>query len=155
LVTAKIDDLQDFVNVTPDQCIAHLKLLEAFNQLREDVGNTDHLFGIESPPSTGKVEKSEKTPLVHGVDLNALAQVRVREKRWAVFVARAVDRFEQWWDACVPATIQGAPCEKLTGKVLCERKGIENIAYMGRPIVQLGSRDHLPPLGKCTKDCAS
>jgi hypothetical protein len=135
--------------VTPDQCIAHLKLLETFNQLREDVGNTDNLFGINSPPSTEKKDKSEKPPLeVQGVDLNNLAEVRVREKRWAVFVARAVDRFEKWWDVCVPATIQGAPCEKLTGKVLCEKKGIENIAYNGSAIVQLGSRDHLPPLGK-------
>jgi hypothetical protein len=135
--------------VTPDQCIAHLKLLEAFNQLREDIGNTNNLFGIQSPPSKEKVEKSEKTPLVRGVDLDALAQVRVREKRWAVFVARAVDRFEKWWDACVPATFQGAPCEKLTGKVLCEKKGLEYIAQLGNAIVQLGSRDHLPPIGRC------
>jgi hypothetical protein len=82
------------------------------------------------------------------VDLNNLAQVRVREKRWAVFVARAVDRFEKWWDVCVPATLQGAPCEKLTGKALCEQKGIENVAYNGSAIVQLGSRDQLPPLGE-------
>ncbi|KAF2667462.1 hypothetical protein BT63DRAFT_426332 [Microthyrium microscopicum] len=134
------------INVTPDQCIAHLKLLEAFHQLREDIGNTDNLFDIQSPPSTEELQQPEKTPIVHGVDLDALAQVRVREKRWAVFVARAVDRFEKWWDTCVPTTIQGAPCAKLTGKTLCEQKGIDRIALMGDAIMQLGGRDHLPPL---------
>jgi hypothetical protein len=134
------------INVTPDQCTAHLKLLEAFNQLREDIGNTDGLFGINSPTFNEKEEKSEKSPQ-KGQDMHALAEVRVREKRWAVFVARAVDRFEKWWDTCVPATLQGSPCEKLTSKVICEKKDLQNIALTGNAIVQLGARDHLPPIG--------
>jgi hypothetical protein len=27
---------------------------------------------------------------------------RIREKRWAVYTARAVDRYTKWWDACPP-----------------------------------------------------
>lgn len=147
-VPNSVNELQNGVNVTPDQCIAHLKLLEAFYQLREDVGNTENLFGIASPDVDSKSEKvPDPTPEEPGQNPVALAQVRVREKRWAVYVARAVDRFEKWWDACVPATLQGAPCEKLTGNVLCTKKGLDGIAYLGRPIVQLGSKDQLPPLG--------
>jgi hypothetical protein len=131
--------------VSAAHCIAHLKLLEAFAQLREDVGNTDDLFGIVTPdvplPSTDDPENTK-----------ALGHIRVREKRWAVYVARAVERFQKWWDLCVPTTMEGAPCEKLTGEVLCDQKGLLNVPKMGKPIVQLGSKDHLPPLGMSLSD---
>jgi hypothetical protein len=131
------------INVSADQCIAHLKLLEAFNQLREDVGQTENLFGIASPAFK---EEETTNSRQHAQSPQALAHVRVCEKRWAVFVTRAVDRFERWYDACVPATIGGAPCEKLTGSQCCAKKGLDKIAYDGIPIKQLTLRDQLPPL---------
>ena len=82
-----------------------------------------------------------------GQDARALAEVRVREKRWAVYVERAVDRFAKWWDACVPATLKSAPCEMLTGEDLCKKRGIDRIAYEGIPIRQLLSKERLPPIG--------
>lgn len=122
-----------------------MKLLEAFNQLREDIGNSDDLFGIADLFINDSGDADSKQP--NAQNAQALAQVRVREKRWAVFVTRAVDRFAKWWDACVPATIQGAPCAKLTGEVLTKKKGIEKIAYSGQSIKQLTLKDQLPPLG--------
>lgn len=76
---------------TTDQCIAHLKLLEAFHQLREDVAMTDGLFGIKDSmvPSSGL--ESERNDILR----------KIREKRWAVYVAKAVARFERWWQTSV------------------------------------------------------
>ena len=39
--------LDDSIIPNPDQCIAHLKLLEAFHQLREDTALHDGLFNIQ------------------------------------------------------------------------------------------------------------
>ncbi|KAI4221529.1 MAG: hypothetical protein L6R36_006846 [Xanthoria steineri] len=68
---------------TSGQCLDHLKLLEAFHVLREDVTTTDGLYGIHDAflddvyPTKGLDEKE--------------AQLRfwLREKRWAIFVANA------------------------------------------------------------------
>ncbi|KAH8708552.1 hypothetical protein GQ44DRAFT_690888 [Phaeosphaeriaceae sp. PMI808] len=76
---------------TPAQCIAHLKLLHAFANMRHDIGNCDGIFGI----SMGKVaaSKGQQTATVHDEDVAE----RIREKRWSVFVTKAVTRFEEWW----------------------------------------------------------
>lgn len=73
---------------TVDQVIAHLKLLYAFHQLREDVATTDGLFGIKDSLASNQQHPEQ-------------ALLKVREKRWAVYVARATDRFTTWWSACV------------------------------------------------------
>lgn len=65
---------------TPAECIAHLKLLHAFAKLRHTIGNCDDLYGISI--ETHDAELAE----------------RLREKRWSVFVTRAVARFEKWWE---------------------------------------------------------
>jgi len=119
-----------------------LKLLEAFFQLREEVGNSDDLFGIPNPDFDGALATSGSSQ-----NDQALAQIKVREKRWAVYVARAVDRFYEWWDKCVPTTLEGAPYHKLTTDELCTKR-VHDIPGKGRPIKQLGSIDYLPPLGE-------
>lgn len=93
-----------------DTCLAHLKVLSAFQTLKDDVGYTDGLWGIwdaralgpdfasvdDLPPGPGP-EMAGKA-LREPVDSDPRAQVaRLREKRWAVFLARAVDRYESWW----------------------------------------------------------
>ncbi|TID21286.1 hypothetical protein E2P81_ATG04572 [Venturia nashicola] len=131
------------VNISADQCTAHLKLLEAFNQLREDIGQTQGLFGIKDP----KFDSPETTdPYHHAQSPQALAKLRIAEKRWSVYVARAVDRFERWYNACVPATMGGAPCDRLTGNQLLTKKGLDKVAYHGLPIKQLTLPDQVPPL---------
>jgi len=125
---------------TPDQCIAHLKLLEAFQQLREDVANQEGLFGIAGPPNDRELTRN--TPLQQDD-----ARLRVREKRWAVYVARAVDRFIKWWDLCVSNTMRGQPCGKLTCNDLMTRSDLENVAFVEKQ-PQSFTADNLPPLGR-------
>ncbi|KAF2267846.1 hypothetical protein CC78DRAFT_511594 [Lojkania enalia] len=64
---------------TAIECIAHLKLLHAFAKLRHEIGNREGLFGIDIGAKPDLAE-------------------RIREKRWTVFVTKAVDRFAIWWE---------------------------------------------------------
>lgn len=80
--------------VTQDTCLAHLKLLHTFQNLKEDVGYTDGLWQIYNsralvpnvPVDGNEGENPERL----------LAMLR--EKRWALYLARAVDRYEAWWN---------------------------------------------------------
>jgi hypothetical protein len=77
----------------PDTCLAHLKLLFAFHGLKEDIGYTDGLweiFNSRADRANGEAEKKDSDPG------SVLAQLR--EKRWAIYIARAVDRYEAWWN---------------------------------------------------------
>ena len=111
---------------TVDQCIAHLKLLEAFHQLREDVATTDGLFGISDKLATASSKPEE-------------ALAKVREKRWAVYVARAADRFERWWATCVPTSQ-----EPLRQSDVASKGTFDRITVVGKPMRVI----NLPPLGK-------
>lgn len=71
-------------------CLAHLKLLSAFHLLKEDVGYTDGLWGIYDTRA-GPITKKGSDP---GPEL-----AKLREKRWAIYVARAVDRYAAWWSS--------------------------------------------------------
>jgi len=82
---------------TNDECIAHLKLLATFANLREDIAETDGLFGINDSLASGFTGKSRDELIV-----------KIREKRWAVYVTRAVDRFQKWWETCVPEAMLGS-----------------------------------------------
>ena len=85
------------VEPTPNFCIAHLKLLEVFHQLREDVATSDGLFGLaDSLSLTGTDEQSRAEVLLS-----------IREKRWAVYVARAVSRFKIWWQKSIQPRGEG------------------------------------------------
>lgn len=114
---------------TVDQCIAHLKLLEAFHQLREDIATTDGLFGISDELATKLTRQDE-------------ALAKVREKRWAVYVARAADRFERWWVTCVPTSQQA-----LRQSHVISKGNFDRIASVGRPM----NITNLPPLGRFSR----
>lgn len=124
-------------NPTPDQCIAHLKLLEAFHQLREDVATTDGLFGINDSLTPADEADARR--------INILRQIR--EKRWAVYVTRAVMRFEKWWQMSIEPAAEMIQQKDLWRKFLPTVHGTENSWMM--------DRDHLPPLGKCGLSCPS
>lgn len=107
---------------TPAECFAHLKLLHAFAKLRHDVGNRDGLFGIRMEKSDSRDESSRRngeTSSVNGeqqpdgvheqntsqaaIDSHTPESTtsfaeRIRDKRWSVFVTKAVARFEKWWE---------------------------------------------------------
>lgn len=84
------DQVTEFPEV--NECIAHLKLLECFYRLRQKIGSTDGLFGI-SNRLVLDVQDNE--------DSNALL-AKLAEKRWSIYVARAVDRFEAWVNSLLP-----------------------------------------------------
>ncbi|KAF2839990.1 hypothetical protein M501DRAFT_951869 [Patellaria atrata CBS 101060] len=121
----------DFTKVnptpSPDECVAHLKLLEAFYQLREDISTLESNSTDPRPSQTTQ------------------ADARVREKKWEVYVTRAVERFTKWWEDAIPRTSNGVQTGMLTRKKL-GRAGSMNT------VVQKGSRLHfgktldLPPL---------
>ncbi|KAK4987486.1 hypothetical protein LTR50_004618 [Elasticomyces elasticus] len=71
-----------------EECIAHLKLLECFYALRQRIGSTDGLFGISDSLVTN-LNKGEPPK-------DAAIMAKLAEKRWAVYLTRAVDRFKVW-----------------------------------------------------------
>ena len=116
---------------TPDQCIAHLKLLEAFHQLREDVATTDGLFGINDSLVPANEPEKRHTAILR----------RIREKRWAVYVARAAARFEKWWQSSVePGVVMMKQTDLTTGQHPLNGEGKKGGSWA------IG-RDQLPPLG--------
>ena len=78
-----------------DQCTAHLKVLECFYRLRQKIGASDGLFGIDNSSVVDQgLQTDDKTP-------ELLA--KLAEKRWAIYVTRAAERFETWSAAITPA----------------------------------------------------
>ena len=125
--------LTDIVFPTPDQCIAHLKVLESFHQLREDVAVRDGLFGITDAFVSGDESKEKQAEIL----------MKIREKRWAVFVAKAAQRFKAWWTVCVqPHAVR-----------MMQSHLIDSRLTQGAR-VKFEAED-LPPLGKQTRCLSS
>ena len=122
---------------TVDQCLAHLKLLEAFHQLREDVATTDGLFGIHNhfvDAICNDKATSERSELLR----------KIREKRWAVYVTKAQQRYQRWW---LKADNKGLLIDTHVGptsKSQAFPSHFERLAY---------SADDLPPLGQLSSYC--
>ncbi|ODQ71841.1 hypothetical protein LIPSTDRAFT_309963 [Lipomyces starkeyi NRRL Y-11557] len=76
-----------------DQCITHLKLLTALANLREDISTAESLFGL-SDSLAEKLSDQDKQEVLP----------KIREKRWQVYVSRAVERFRVWWEKCLPSS---------------------------------------------------
>ncbi|KAI6749455.1 hypothetical protein HG530_015294 [Fusarium avenaceum] len=92
----------------PNSCLAHLRLLFAFEALKEDIGYTDGLWGIWDTRADGNIEAKENGDVIEStydegytpdVEDKTKSLSKLREKRWALFVARAVDRYEAWWNS--------------------------------------------------------
>ncbi|TVY75725.1 Glycine-rich domain-containing protein, partial [Lachnellula suecica] len=112
-----------------DQCLAHLKLLYVFHSLKEDVGYTDGLFNLWN----GACERA------HNRD-EAIA--KMREKRWALYIARAVERFQTWWIK-VLCTIE--PAKRLEGKEMVSNNS-RFTEFTSRGAVQKWTVGMLPPI---------
>ncbi|KAM5355078.1 hypothetical protein ACJ41O_001724 [Fusarium nematophilum] len=136
-------------NPDPDTCLAHLRLLFAFQNLKEDVGYTDGLWGIWDSRADGNMVVAdngevEERPGAEGdrpddVEEKHKALSKIREKRWALFVARAVDRYEAWWNS-------------LTGERALRESDLDDeksVAYDLFPVTDESSyweKQSLPPL---------
>lgn len=117
-----------------DSCTAHLKLLECFYRLRQKIGSSDGLFGIHNgvlaAMNNGEDPKDGK--------LMAL----LAEKRWAIYVTKAVDRFEAWRNAVAPKTTYLTVLDAASGGRLEQMVGADaqytELAF---------DRGDMPPLG--------
>jgi hypothetical protein len=114
--------------VSPDQCVAHLKFLAVLADLRDSISNNDGLFGLfDSEAERFRSSSNE-------------AHARIREKRWAVYTARAVERYRQWWFSCLPMSRPHVTMDDL------ESREYETI--VDSPTQVVWSPDNMPPLGE-------
>ncbi|KAJ0276621.1 hypothetical protein COL940_008217 [Colletotrichum noveboracense] len=92
------------VPTTEAHCLAHLRLLYAFNRLKTETGYRNGLWNIfdsRAGPQTS-ANNSKNAAIPDPAESNIDILVKLREKRWAVYVARAVSRYEAWWSSFVP-----------------------------------------------------
>ncbi|KAG6369007.1 hypothetical protein INS49_003226 [Diaporthe citri] len=146
---------------TVDTCLAHLKLLYALQSLKEDVGYTDGLWDIWDsradgqdsdidtelpddllPPSAAEAvdlrgSQGEKGRLAPS-DIQKIRLSKIREKRWALFVARAVDRYEAWWNVFPKTMLREADMNDQSGAKY--HHFVDETAYLR------WTQDMLPPL---------
>ncbi|KAI3555064.1 hypothetical protein CABS01_11525 [Colletotrichum abscissum] len=116
---------------TQDACLAHLRLLTAFNRLKTETGYRDGLWDIwdaragttitpmkhtgtrngdgdsngtkseeHNHKTTKRAPMDPDTGIKPELDLDSL--IRLREKRWAIYLGRAVDRYAAWWRSFGP-----------------------------------------------------
>jgi hypothetical protein len=78
-----------------DECLAHLRLLFLFQELKNSIGYRDGLWDIWDSRAINRSADDASR------DTNNVLAV-LREKRWAIYVTRAVDRYESWWKSFVP-----------------------------------------------------
>ncbi|KAL4819193.1 hypothetical protein BDW67DRAFT_194154 [Aspergillus spinulosporus] len=115
-----------YTTVTHYECIAHLKFLAALSDLRDTVTSIPDLFSIPDPG-----------PQEFGTHINE-AWALVKEKRWAVYAAKAVARYTSWWNTCVPASRPRPTVQQLSSPTF----GINTVCES--PLTW--ARDQLPPL---------
>ena len=129
-ITAAFSNLslrQATAKPTRDQCIAHLKLLECFHELRENIATQNGLFGIRDefvPPGLSERD-------------HAAFLVRIREKRWAVYVAKAARRFESWWAQSIDVSHSMYRTQ--------DRASLAGMMNKALPLDDI--KDKLPPIG--------
>jgi hypothetical protein len=113
-----------------DTCLAHLKLLSTFHALKEDVGYTDGLFNLWD----AKCEL---------LDNREESLAKMREKRWVLFIARAVERFEDWW---LQVLCNAEDAKRLEGKEM-RANVLKFMEFTKRGRVQKWTTSMLPPIG--------
>ncbi|KAK4621218.1 hypothetical protein CLAFUW4_06671 [Fulvia fulva] len=117
-----------------EECIAHLKVLECFYRLKQTIGSQDRLFGIQDSLVTDCVNTQDEK--------SAELLAKLAEKRWGIYVQRAVDRFEAWWAAVTPE----APMPTRTELEFAGRRGwLVKLDYTNGKKIQL-DRHNLPPV---------
>jgi len=116
-----------------NQVLAHLEFLHAVHQLRLSISAHDGLFNLNDS------DIRDAKAAGHTEDLRKL----LSEKRWAVYVARAVERFTVWWNVLHGRIgTQGAKMADFEVPGRMER-------WVERGVVEgvIKTRDDLPPLG--------
>ena len=116
-----------------DHCLAHLKLLRTFHALKDEIGNRNGLFNLWD----WRCEKAENK---HD------AWAMMREKRWALYIARAVERFEDWW---LKVLVHMEPSKRLEAKDMRSTNlNFRHFTKKGR--ARQWKPEMLPPTGTIT-----
>lgn len=123
---------------------AHLQLLEAFFILRQGVGYTDGAFEIWDSRAPGTAESVANDEMARNIRNEALSMIR--EKLWALYVARAVHRFETWWTK-VLCTYEDSQMLKQSDMTT---SAFQNWTGAGK--VQMWTSAVLPPVGTPATD---
>ncbi|KAK2775485.1 hypothetical protein FQN53_003115 [Emmonsiellopsis sp. PD_33] len=121
-------------NVTTDECIVHLKLLAAIADLRDSISTTDGLFNLHDRDFHFFPTEEERLK----------AATLTREKRWAIYVGRAVDRFTTWHGRCVQTDGVGSHYGALTVSDIVLPGVLRSAPDRANTIVW--TADTLPPL---------
>ncbi|KAL2876249.1 hypothetical protein SGCOL_008422 [Colletotrichum sp. CLE4] len=121
-----------------DSCLAHLKLVYAIETLKEDVGYSDGLWDLWDSRAGVKDSDEGSSKEVE----NRLKEVlsMLREKRWAVYLARAADRYQTWWKTLSGGRLREAEMkdfDKFSDKYLSFPEWDEDYPW---------TMDNLPPL---------
>lgn len=130
--------------VSGDECIAHLKLLEVFSDLREVISHRDGLWGLWDSQAIGTV-KTESLSQLAETQLKNL--VKIRERRWAIYVSRAVDRFESWFFKIWPSNVWPTPSGELTATYLVEHQDSMSETPTRASRLSEWKAEYLPPVG--------
>lgn len=104
------------------ECRQHQQLLLCFLNLKQIVSRTEGLFTTEHAHDI-IVEQDPET-----------RQSMMKERRWSIYLSRAIHRFSIWWACC-----------------LASNPGLESSMILEKPEAHGGwewERDKMPPLGK-------
>ena len=125
---------------SPEDCVAHLKLLECFYHLKQSIASTNGLFGI----SCDVVENLDQSAPRTDKDSNNEIVTLLAEKRWEVYVSRAVERFSKWRNSLEPTSNYYALAQAISskGRTLANRVDPET----AKPFSF--DAENLPPIGK-------
>ncbi|KAF2755125.1 hypothetical protein EJ05DRAFT_478932 [Pseudovirgaria hyperparasitica] len=114
------------------QLATNLRLGHTFGALKSEIYFRSGIFDINDSwlPASGPLFTED----VHK------ATNRIREKRWAIFVCRAVDRFTAWWEAMKQSIYdQPVTCGDLNTKDI-------NLLQRGLSRTTILTKERLPPL---------
>lgn len=127
---------------TADQAYVHLKLLHAISTLRKEISEHDGLFQLHNQDVLDGLVKSGR-----GSDSDTEKQLlaKLAEKRWAIYVARAADRFAVWWEKWRAMT----DARTLTMEAT-RRSNVKDGDWMNGHGKRISlTQANLPPLGEC------
>lgn len=94
-----------------DSCLVHLKLLACFGTLKQRIGKQDGLWEIYDSRALNASGSN-----------TAAVLALLREKRWAIYLARAVDRYETWFKALGEQDMKGAGPRRIRENDMYNRK---------------------------------
>lgn len=95
---------QEDVSDVAKASVVHLRLLFAFRKLRLEIGSRRDLWGINDDRLDDQLQALSGEERQQG-------QAKIREKRWSIYLAKAVHRYEVWWKTMRPKPLTQSETE--------------------------------------------